>query len=318
MIEVKGLSKRFGRTVAVDDISFSVPRGEVLGFLGPNAAGKTTTMRIITCFMPADAGEGTVAGFDTLKHSIELRRRIGYLPENNPLYQDMEVISYLNFIADVRGISRNRRRGRVGEMVDVCGLAPVVGWPIAALSKGFKQRVGLAQTLIHEPEVLILDEPTTGLDPTQIVEIRDIIKEIGRERTVILSSHILTEVQATCDRILIINEGKLVGSGTPEELARQSSGGDALHLVIRSRSKRVAEDLKAIQGIVDCREEGEDGGDRKWVATVNPAADPREDIFRTAVKKRWVILEMYREAASLEDVFLKLTAPGGGEEGEDA
>jgi ABC-2 type transport system ATP-binding protein len=192
-------------------------------------------------------------------------------------------------------------------MVEACGLEPVIGRPVSVLSKGFKQRVGLAQTLIHDPEVLILDEPTTGLDPNQIVEIRDLIKEIGKEKTVILSSHILTEVQATCERILIIHEGKLVGSGTPEELSRQARGGDTLHLTVRSRSQRVPEDLSAIEGVIDCREAGEEEGALRLVATIHPSSDPREEIFRTAVRKRWVILEMHRESASLEDVFFKLT-----------
>lgn len=308
MIEVQNLRKNFGRTVAVDGVSFSVRKGEVLGFLGPNAAGKTTTMRILTCFLPADAGRAVVAGHDTAVDPLAVRRKIGYLPENNPLYLDMEVAAYLGFIAAVRGVPRKRRGARIREMIELCGLVSVTGRPIGALSKGFRQRVGLAQTLIHDPDVLILDEPTTGLDPNQIMEIRELIKRIGREKTVILSSHILPEVQATCERILIINEGKLVGSGTPGELAREARGGDALHLVVRGPAPLVKEKLAAMEGVIDLREKGVSDGAVHLEAVVQDALDPREEIFHMAVSEGWVILEMHREAASLEDVFHKLTA----------
>ncbi len=307
MIEVQGLSKSFGPTRAVDGISFSVRKGEVLGFLGPNAAGKTTTMRVLTCFLPADAGTVTVAGRDVVEDSIGVRRSIGYLPENNPLYLDMEVVDYLSFVAAVRGIPSRLRRARLSEMVDACGLAPVVGRPIGALSKGFRQRVGLAQTLIHDPEVLILDEPTTGLDPNQIMEIRDLIRSLGREKTVILSSHILPEVEATCERILIISEGRLVGSGTPGELARQAVGGDTLHLVVRGPEKEVADKLAAVPGVESVAARGSEEGAARLLLSVGSGADPREEIFRLAADSGWVLLEMRRETASLEDVFRRLT-----------
>jgi ABC-2 type transport system ATP-binding protein len=307
MIEVTGLKKRFGPTVAVDDISFSVMKGEVLGFLGPNGAGKTTTMRILTCFLPCDEGTATVAGYDTATDSMEVRRRIGYLPENNPLYLEMEVTEYLRFIAGVRGIPREQVSGRLRRMIDDCGLGPVIGRPIGALSKGFRQRVGLAQTLIHDPEVLILDEPTTGLDPNQIMEIRDLIRQVGREKTIILSSHILPEVQATCERILIISEGRIVGSGTPEELARQARGGDTLHLVIKGPDGSLREPLAAVDGVISVEEGGAEDGGFRLEAVINPESDPRADIFGLAVSRGWVILEMRREAASLEAVFHRLT-----------
>ncbi len=234
MISVRGLSKTFGSTVAVNNISFDVNNGEVLGFLGPNGAGKTTTMRILTCYLSPDNGTATVAGFDVFENSLEVRKRVGYLPESAPLYLDMDVVSYLRFVADIRGIPRNLTGERIRRMVDTCGLSSVVGRNIGELSKGYKQRVGLAQTLIHDPEILILDEPTTGLDPSQIIEIRELIKEIGRERTVILSTHILPEVEATCSRVLIINEGVIVASGTPEELHAAVGGEDLIHVSIKT------------------------------------------------------------------------------------
>jgi ABC-2 type transport system ATP-binding protein len=306
MIEIEDLRKSFGRTTAVDGISFAVRKGEVLGFLGPNAAGKSTTMRILTCYLPADAGRAVVAGFDTATQPLEVRRRIGYLPENNPLYLDMEVTEFLDFVARMREIPPPRRRERLGEMVEVCGLASVVGRPIGTLSKGYRQRVGLAQSLIHDPEVLVLDEPTTGLDPNQIAEIRDLIRRVGQEKTVILSSHILPEVQATCERILIIHRGKLVGSGTAEELARQARGADTLHLILRVPSGRPEEELGALAGVLEVSVAPE-GECCRVSLTVAPGADPREDVFRLAVARGWVILEMHRESASLEDVFHTLT-----------
>ncbi len=310
MIEIRDLKKRFGQITAVDGISFSVGRGEVLGFLGPNAAGKTTTMRMLTCFLAPDGGEATVAGFDIVRDPLEVRRRIGYLPENNPLYLDMEVTEYLGFIAQVRGLAPARRAARLREMVDVCGLSGVLGRSLGALSKGYRQRVGLAQTLIHDPEVLVLDEPTTGLDPNQIIEIRELIKAVGREKTIILSSHILPEVEATCERILIISQGKLVGSGTAAELSLQARGGEILHLLLRGASPDAGQLLLSLPGVdgADCRTAGDETACR---ITARPGEDLREGIFRLAVEKNWVILEMRREPVSLEDVFRALTTTAG-------
>ncbi|MBN1546016.1 MAG: ATP-binding cassette domain-containing protein, partial [Syntrophaceae bacterium] len=226
MIEVERITKRYADTVAVDALSFQVQKGEILGLLGPNGAGKTTTMRILTGYLAADAGNATVAGWDVAEHSLEARSHIGYLPENNPLYQDMDVRAYLSFIAAMRGLPRAELRNRVNHVVEMTGLDKMVHKLIGELSKGYCQRVGLAQAMVHDPEILILDEPTVGLDPNQIVEIRSLIRSFGKEKTVILSSHILPEVAATCSRIIILNRGKLAGSGTPEEMAARSRGGN--------------------------------------------------------------------------------------------
>ena len=315
MIEVRNLSKSFGRTLAVNDVSFEVRKGEVLGFLGPNGAGKTTTMRILTCYLTPDSGTASVAGYDVENDSLEVRRRVGYLPENAPIYQDMDVISYLEFVADVRGIPREDRRRRIDGMVDVCGLGRVVGRGVGELSKGYKQRVGLAQTLIHDPEFLILDEPTTGLDPSQIIEIRELIKEIGKERTVILSTHILPEVEATCSRVIIISEGSLVASGTPEELHSAAGGEDTIHVSIRGEEAAVKAALAGMQGVVSVTGAGTSpGGFTAYTLKAAGGADLGETIFRAAVENGWTLNELRRETLSLEDIFLKLTTTesGGG------
>jgi ABC-2 type transport system ATP-binding protein len=308
MISVRNLSKTFGRTVAVDDISFDVSKGEVLGFLGPNGAGKTTTMRILTCYMTPDNGTATVAGYDILEDSLEVRKRVGYLPESAPLYLDMDVMSYLRFIADVRGIPRDSTRERISNMVETCGLGSVIGRTVGELSKGFKQRVGLAQTLIHDPEILVLDEPTTGLDPSQIIEIRELIKEIGKERTVILSTHILPEVEATCSRVLIINEGGIVASGTPEELQSVAGGEDSIHVSIRAEAASADDVLSALGTVTSVARVSEaEGGYVKYVVKAHNGLDLGEQIFRAAVEKGWTINELRRETLSLEDIFLRLT-----------
>ncbi len=330
MISVRGISKTFGSTVAVDNISFDVNKGEVLGFLGPNGAGKTTTMRMLTCYLSPDNGTATVAGFDVFEDSLEVRKRVGYLPESAPLYLDMDVVSYLRFIADIRGIPRDLTGERIRRMVDTCGLSSVVGRNIGELSKGYKQRVGLAQTLIHDPEILILDEPTTGLDPSQIIEIRELIKEIGRERTVILSTHILPEVEATCSRVLIINEGVIVASGTPEELHAAVGGEDLIHVSIRTggggaegggpaksggpaegggaQGTGVEDALSSLAGVTSVERKAEaSGGYSKYIVKVSNGADLAEAIFRVAIDRGWTLNELKRETLSLEDIFLKLT-----------
>jgi ABC-2 type transport system ATP-binding protein len=289
MISVSNLTKRFGPTIAVNNISFEVNRGEVLGFLGPNGAGKTTTMRILTCYMMPDTGTATVAGYDVLEDSLEVRKRVGYLPENAPLYLDMDVASYLAFVAEVRGIQPEERGRRIRNMVGVCGLESVIGRVIGELSRGFKQRVGLAQTLIHDPEILILDEPTSGLDPSQIIEIRELIREIGQERTVILCTHILPEVEVTCSRVVIINEGEIAASGTPEELHSVAGGEDSLHVSVK------AADAPVERGYV------------RYLLKAGDGIDVGEEIFKVGVENGWTINEIRRETLSLEDIFLRLT-----------
>ncbi len=310
MIEVKNLTKMYGDICAVDDVTFEVHRGEVLGFLGPNGAGKTTTMKILTCFIAPTKGQATVAGSDILNDSLEIRRRVGYLPENAPLYIDMQVSEYLDFVADVRAISGSDKARALDSVVGVCGLGDVVKREIRTLSKGFRQRVGLAQAMIHDPSILILDEPTSGLDPNQIVEIRELIKSIGKERTVILSTHNLAEVQATAGRVIIINKGHLVADGSLEEL--EADRGGARYDVVLDKpeggSDGVREAFSAIDGVkgvefpavakeseLDVIVRGE--GDK----------DVRADIFRAAVEKSWVLLGLGRKQVDLESIFRKLT-----------
>ena len=314
MIEVKDLKKSFGPNMAVAGINFEVQKGEILGFLGPNGAGKTTTMRILTCYIPADSGKATLAGYDTYKDSIEVRKRVGYLPESAPLYLEMGVIDYLRFIATIRNIPGNKRNSRIKEMIRVCGLQKEANKIIGQLSKGYRQRVGLAQTLIHNPDILILDEPTTGLDPIQIIEIRDLIKEIGKEKTVILCSHILPEVQATCGRIIIINKGKLVGSGTPKELAENAKGQETVFMSIRGPLADILEKIKKMTYVLDVstQEEGEteltdDKDIHKIEIKSDKGKDIREDLFRCVVENGWSLTEMWTHTITLEDVFKQLT-----------
>ncbi len=307
MVEVHHVTKRFGPTVAVDDVSFRVGKGEVLGFLGPNGAGKTTTMRILTCFMPADQGTATLAGYDIWTHPVEVRRRTGYLPEDTPLYPDMGVTESLEFVAEVRNIPKANRPARIKEMVDICGLGRVLKKDVGELSKGYRQRLGLAQTLIHDPEILILDEPTSGLDPVQILEIRNLIKQIGREKTVILSTHILPEVAATCGRVLIINEGQIVADGPPEELAEQAAGGEAVFATLRGPRDQIEEKIELLPGLKRSRllEEAPEG--LRWELLFTVGKSSAEEVFKLAVENGWVMTELRRQSASLEDVFLQLT-----------
>ena len=308
VISVRNLTKTFGRTLAVDDITFDVSGGDVLGFLGPNGAGKTTTMRILTCYLSPDRGSATLAGYDIRDESLEVRKRVGYLPESAPLYQDMDVVSYLAFIAAVRGIPRAETPGCIRRMIDTCGLEKVLGRNVGELSKGYKQRVGLAQTLIHDPDILILDEPTTGLDPSQIIEIRELIKEIGKERTVILSTHILPEVEATCSRVLIINEGRIVASGTPRELQAIAGGEDSIYVSISAGEEPVDAKLAEIRSVTSVSKMNDAGGGYvRYLVKAGNDEDTGEAIFRIAVESNWKINELRRETLSLEDIFLKLT-----------
>lgn len=308
MIEVRNLTKRYGSTVAVDGISFEIPRGEVIGFLGPNGAGKTTTMRILTCYLPADAGEARVAGYDVFTESIEVRKRIGYLPESAPVYSEMGIVEYLRFVAEIRGIPSSERQRRIDDVVMRVGLGPMIQKDIGQLSKGYRQRVGLAATLIHEPEVLVLDEPTTGLDPNQIIEIRELIREIGREKTVILSTHILPEVEATCSRVLIINSGRIVASGTPEELTRAAAGEVRCRVSLRAAPAEVEPALRTLEGVMGVRslEPVKERTTRYEVHAQNNL-DIEDAIFRLAVRNDWILTELHTETRSLEQVFTQLT-----------
>ena len=305
-IIVDGITKTYGRQNAVDKLSFQVKTGEVLGFLGPNGAGKTTTMKAITGYLETNAGDIEVGGVSVNQNPEEVKKFIGYLPEHNPLYQDMPVIDYLVFIAGLHGVEKGMIESRVTEMIQVCGLKSEKHKKIRELSKGYKQRVGLAQALIHDPEVLILDEPTTGLDPNQIVEIRELIKKIGREKTVILSSHILAEVEATCDRILIINNGKIVANGTAEELRRQAQGNELLKVELGNTERNEAfialKSLPSVELVDFVDNEG-----TVFEIHSNKGQKSARAIFDLCVDKGWYITQLTPIETKLEDIFREVT-----------
>jgi ABC-2 type transport system ATP-binding protein len=309
MIQVDSLTKDYGPVRAVDGATFTVRKGEVLGFLGPNGAGKSTTMKILTCFLAPTGGNAKVAGFDVFEQSLEVRKRIGYLPEDTPIYRDMTVLELLRFVADVRGMGGERRNARIKEIGGRCGLGDVAGKLIGELSKGYRQRVGLAQAMIHDPDILVLDEPTSGLDPNQIVEIRELIKEVGKEKTVILSTHILPEVEATCSRMIIISKGKVVADGTPEELRARERGG-RYRVVVEANgvpADAIRTRIGSISGVSRCETvTGEDGA-HAFAIDAATSDDLRKILFRAAVDNKWTLLELVRESASLEDVFRHLT-----------
>jgi ABC-2 type transport system ATP-binding protein len=307
MIQLTDVTKSYGGSKAVDGVTVSIPSGQILGFLGPNGAGKTTTMRMITCYMPPTSGSITVDGLDVGEQSVEVRKKIGYLPELAPVYHDMNVVDYLRYAADLRHIEKDRRSKRIKEVVDRCGLTTVLGKDIGQLSKGYRQRVGLAQAIIHNPEILVLDEPTAGLDPNQIVEIRMLIKELGREKTVILSTHILSEVQATCSRIIIINGGKVVADNTPELLQAEAAGRGVLIAAVRTAAGDVVAKTRQMSGVEDVRVIPSQSGTTKVRIETAATVDVREPFFHLAVKENWVIFELSQETKSLEDVFHKLT-----------
>ena len=305
-IKIENLTKKFGGQRAVDNISFEVKTGEIVGFLGPNGAGKTTTMRIITNFIAPSGGKVYIGGKQLETEADEIKKHIGYLPENNPLYQDMPVIDYLEFVAGLQGIPKEQILPRVVEMIRITGLNQEKHKRIGELSKGFRQRVGLAQAMIHDPEILILDEPTSGLDPNQIVEIRKLIIELGKHKTVILSTHILPEVEATCDRILIINQGRIVADGTSDLLKKQASGEDVLRVKIEDGETNVI--FKAIQGLETTTQVSfVDGDNERFEIQCRSGSDTAREVFQLCVKKKWTITEIIPFETKLEDIFRKLT-----------
>ena len=305
MIEVKNLTKVFPGAVALDDLSFSVAKGEIVGFLGPNGAGKSTTMRILAGYLPPTSGSATVAGFDVVRQSLDVRRRVGYLPENNPLYLEMRVEEYLEFRATLRQVPRAKRTLAVGSALERCGLVDVRHRIVGHLSKGFRQRVGLADAIVHDPDMIILDEPTIGLDPNQIRHVRKVIRELGRERTVILSTHILSEVEKMCSRVLVVNRGRKVADGTPLEILKATVTG-RLRLDLRGALPGVREALQRIAG-VEGVVEAPLGDDRSYLIAAKDGADVRAEILRRAVDGRWDVLELGPERVSLEDAFYELT-----------
>ena len=307
MIEVDHLTKVYNGRKAVDGISFTVQKGEILGFLGPNGAGKTTTMRILSCYMPASDGTARVAGYDIFEDSLEVRRRIGYLPENPPLYPEMTVESYLHFVARIKGAPSSGRRAMVDDAMQKCAVGDVRNRIIGKLSKGYKQRVGLAQALLNNPEVLILDEPTIGLDPRQIYEVRSLIKGLAGDHTVVLSTHILPEVSMTCGRVVIINNGKVVAMDTPTGLTQQRKGAEKIALLVDGPRDAVLAKLRSLQGVLDVKTDGE-AGDGPSNYTVESAleTDLRRLLAREIVGQGWGLLELRGVSMSLEDVFINL------------
>jgi ABC-2 type transport system ATP-binding protein len=306
-IEAENLTKDYGDFPALRNVSFEAKKGEVLGFLGPNGAGKTTTMRILTGYMPPSSGCARISGYDIFEQSMQARKRIGYLPESVPLYPEMSVYDYLDFCARLRSVSdREEAVDRVMEMTNIGERADML---IGKLSKGFKQRVGIAQALVHNPEVLILDEPTIGLDPKQIIDVRHLIKSLGGEHTVLLSSHILPEVSQVCSRVLIINDGTIIAEDTPERLGARVRGAEHIFLQVAKAAREIPAELEKIKGVLSVRAREESAGTYEIEATLN--TDRRADIAAMAVQRGWGVLELRPVSLSLEEVFLKLTTEEG-------
>lgn len=306
MIAVQNLLRKYGETVAVNDISFDISPREVVGFLGPNGAGKTTTIKVLAGFLQPSSGKVTLGGRDVIEQPLECRAQVGYLPENNPIYEEMEVTEYLDWTARVRGLSSTAKSGAIKRVVERCGLGTAVGKDIGHLSKGYRQRVGLAAAMVHNPPVLLLDEPTSGLDPNQAVEVRQLISELKKEKTVLLSTHILSEVRASCDRVIIIHKGKIVAQGRPEELAAGASQGHRLQLVVKGgRGDSAREHLAGLEGVTSAAVENRGEEDAVMVSSDR---DLREEVFQLAAKKKWPVLELRRETVSLEEIFRSLTA----------
>jgi len=314
MIEVERLTKRYGPTLAVSDVSFEVQKGEVLGFLGPNGAGKTTTMRVITGYLLPSEGRVRVAGYDVVEEPLETKRRTGYLPEAPPVYPDMTVVEYLAFVARIKGVPRRESKKRIEEVREKCALTDVGHRQIGKLSRGYRQRVGLAQALIHNPEVLILDEPTAGLDPKQIIETRELIKKLAGQHTVVLSTHILPEAAKTCQRVVVINEGKVVAVGAPEELTKRLLGYGTVLLTVEGPAAEVLDRLQRVGGVnwVEPRE----SSDLHVTYEIHSekGKDVRPELARAVVESQWKLLELKASGLSLEDIFLKLTTKDLSEE----
>ena len=306
MIRIQNLYKSYGPTRAVDNLNVDIPKGEVLGFLGPNGAGKSTSLRMVTGYLPPTSGSVEVYGNDVAQNPQAVKELMGYLPESAPLYDEMMVFDYLDYIANIRGIDRSKKLGRLKELSDLCGIREVMHKPVSTLSKGYRQRVGLALAMMKDPPILVLDEPTSGLDPNQIAEIRSIIKEIGREKTIIFSTHILSEAEATCDRVIIINKGKIVADGSAHDLKASLAGERTLSLTLANAVpgdvKRTIEDMEGISSIsCDMAENGE------LAVTIKSSEDMRAGIYNSIKSRDWALLKMVQEQQSLEDIFRELT-----------
>jgi ABC-2 type transport system ATP-binding protein len=306
MIKVENLTKRYAGHTAIKDLSFEVAKGEIMGFLGPNGAGKSTTMRILASFLPPTAGRASIAGFDVFSQSLQARSHLGYMPENVPLYGDMRVTEYLNYRSALKGVEHRRISERVGDVKELCGLKEVEKKLIGALSKGYRQRVGLADALLSEPDLLILDEPTIGLDPNQIRQVRELIRNLGKQHTILLSTHILPEVEMTCSRVIIIHKGRIEACDTPENLLGQIRQAGGVVVEAKVGSDNGAEELKKISGVRDVTTDAE-GDWKTFSLRVESGVDVREEIFRLATARRWSVRELSQRRATLEDVFVEIT-----------
>ncbi len=308
MIHVESLTKYYHDLCAVDKINFDIQKGEILGLLGPNGAGKTTILRMLTGFLRPTSGSIRVKGYTIDQDSLEIKKLLGYLPESAPLYQDMLAYDYLDYVANIREIAREQKLSRIRHLADLCGLNDVMHRPIGELSKGFKQRVGLAHAMMSDPEILVLDEPTSGLDPNQIVEIREIIKQIGKEKTIIISTHILNEAEATCDRVVIINSGRIVADGSMETLKQSKSGEYLINISLQNTGfKSVEKELGSIDGIVGIVPIDDDEGILKVRLTCQSSADLRGNIYQKIKQTDWILVEFCQETKSLENIFRELT-----------
>jgi len=308
MIHVENLTKYYNRLCAVDQINFDIQKGEILGLLGPNGAGKTTTLRMLTGYLQPSSGSINIKGLSIDKHVLEIKKLLGYLPESAPLYHDMLVFDYLKYVAAIREIDSEKKLPRIRQMADLCGINEVMSQPIGELSKGYKQRVGLAQAMMNDPEVLIFDEPTSGLDPNQIVEIRKIIKEIGKEKTIILSTHILSEAEATCDRIVIINQGQIVADGSTENLKQSLSSKNIMHLCLQNADfKTVEATLSALDGVEGVTKIRETDAELDVGVACQSAGDLRPDVYRKIKETDWILLDFHQETQTLENIFRELT-----------
>jgi len=308
MIHVENLTKYYSQLCAVDQINFDIQKGEILGLLGPNGAGKTTTLRMLTGYLQPSSGSISIKGLSIDKHVLEIKKLLGYLPESAPLYHDMLVFDYLKYVAAIREIDRGQQLARIRQLADLCGINEVMSQPIGELSKGYKQRVGLAHAMMNDPEVLILDEPTSGLDPNQIVEIRKIIKEIGKEKTIIISTHILSEAEATCDRIVIINQGQIVADGSTENLKQSLSSKNIIHLCLQDADFKVVEaNLSALEGVESVVKIRETDSELDVSLACQSAGDLRPVVYRKIKETDWVLLDFHQETQTLENIFRELT-----------
>jgi len=307
LITVENLTKRYTTKTAIDGVAFQVEQGEILGFLGPNGAGKTTTMRIITGYMPASDGTVKVDGFDVFENPLDVRRRIGYLPENPPLYLEMTVEGYLRFVSKIKGVPKEKIASEIERVMERVNITDVKDRIIAKLSKGYKQRVGIAQALLNDPPVMILDEPTIGLDPKQIHEVRQLIKDLAGKHTVVLSTHILPEVEQTCHRVIIIDRGKIIAVGTPENLRMQLQGAEQVTVEVAGPASEIISKLKTMPGVADVRKVGDNNGRCTLQVEGELKKDIRSDLARTIVQSGWGLYELHSATMSLEDIFLKLT-----------